>query len=124
MIGEIGTDELQSLLAADDDADRRIVDIRAAAAFERGHIPDSENVPLQALVDDVEQFAGADHVVTVCPHGESSVQAARLIAAYEGFDGRVDSYGPGLASWDGPVDSGTDEQTAAPSSDEGPQAPF
>ena len=132
MDGEIGTDELRSLLDGDDEhedgEDLRVVDIRSPAAYARGHIPGSENVPLQRLVDDIEQFAGLDRVVTVCPHGKSSVQAARLITSYEGFDGRAESYGPGLAEWDGPVESddpGDDESAAGDgTADEGPTAPF
>lgn len=147
MDGEIGTEELRSLLARLGDRDGegegegeggdgevRIVDVRSPRAFGRGHLPGSENVPLPRLVDDVERFAGADRVVTVCPHGKSSVGAARLIAAYEGFDGRVESYAPGLAEWDGPVEASgagtvagaSDGEPSADgeSGDEGPAAPF
>jgi rhodanese-related sulfurtransferase len=116
MDGEIGVEELKSLLGNDG---IRVVDIRSPGAFQRGHIPGSENVPLPALVGSVERFAGADRIVTVCPHGESSVQAARLIASYEGFDGDVESFGPGLTGWDGPL-----ETADATGNDEGPDAPF
>ncbi|WP_018256736.1 rhodanese-like domain-containing protein [Halomicrobium katesii] len=127
MDGEIGHEELAAIL--EDGAEARVVDIRSPGAYERGHIPGSENVPLQQLVDDIEQFDGAERVVTVCPHGKSSVQAARLIASYEGFSGRAESFGPGLAAWDGPIESGrgegemADEGAGAPA-DEGPDAPF
>ncbi|PSP82579.1 rhodanese-like domain-containing protein [Halobacteriales archaeon QS_6_64_34] len=128
MDGEIGNEELRGLL----DADARIIDIRSPAAFRRGHIPGSENVPLGSLVDSVERFDDADRVVTVCPKGKSSVQAARLIASYEGFDGRVDSFAPGLSGWEGPVEAGgvTDGASAdttpadTAGTDEGPDAPF
>ncbi|MBV0903738.1 rhodanese-like domain-containing protein [Haloarcula salina] len=127
MDGEIGTEELRSLV---DEADARVIDIRSPGAFRRGHIPGSENVPLPTIVDDVERFDGDDRVVTVCPHGKSSVQAARLIASYEGFDGEVVSFAPGLTGWDGPLEeadsSGSEKSTAAADggSDEGPDAPF
>jgi rhodanese-related sulfurtransferase len=134
MDGEIGTEELRSLLdgigengkqgdGAGGDESVRVVDIRSPGAYSRGHIPGSENVPLQRLVDDIEQFEGDERVVTVCPKGKSSVQAARLITSYEGFDGRAESFAPGLSNWDGPIEKGGDsaEQGA---DDEGPQAPF
>ncbi|MBX0322864.1 rhodanese-like domain-containing protein [Halomicroarcula sp. F13] len=121
MDGEIGTEELRSLL---DDEDARVVDIRPPAAFQRGHIPGSENVPFQSLVDEVERFESADRVVTVCPHGKSSVQAARLLASYEGFDGTVESFGPGLDGWDGPLEDATAAEAAEAAADEGPDAPF
>ncbi|WP_276270518.1 rhodanese-like domain-containing protein [Haloarcula litorea] len=118
MDGEIDGEELRSVL---DDEAARVVDIRSPAAFARGHIPGSENVPLGRLVDEVEQFDGDDRVVTVCPKGKSSVQAARLIASYEGFEGRVESFAPGLQGWDGPIEErGAD----AGGADEGPDAPF
>lgn len=117
MDGEIETEELRELIETDD---ARVVDIRSPSAYRRGHIPGSENVPFPSLVDNVERFADADRVVTVCPKGKSSVQAARLIASYEGFDGRVESFEPGLSGWDGPLDDAVEE----PATDEGPDAPF
>ena len=136
MDGEIGNEELRGLLDAED---ARIIDIRSPAAFRRGHVPGSENVPLGSLVDNVEQFDDAERVVTVCPKGKSSVQAARLIASYEGFDGRVDSFEPGLTGWEGPLEDGTPADSGAGAdttpadsgagadatpADEGPDAPF
>ena len=127
MDGEIDADELRSKL---DEETVRVVDIRSPGAFERGHIPESENVPFPSLVDEVERFEGDDEVVTVCPKGKSSVQAARLIASYEGFDGDVVSFKPGLNGWDGPLERAEDDETPADTagadrdSDEGPAAPF
>ena len=98
MDGEIRPDEVQERLDGDDEP--LVVDIRNELAFERGHIPGSTNLPFQRLPTEVERVAGHDHVVTVCPHGKSSVQAARLIASYEGFDGTVESMAGGLTAWE------------------------
>jgi len=117
MDGEISPAEVESLLETDDPP--RVVDIRSPAAFRRGHIPGSENVPFDQLPQRVETLADADHIVTVCPHGQASVQAARLIGSYEGADtARVESMHGGLTEWDGAFDA----ESAAP--DEGPDAPF
>jgi len=117
MDGEISPAEVKSLLETDDPP--RVVDIRSPAAFRRGHIPGSENVPFDQLPQRVETLADADHIVTVCPHGHSSVQAARLIGSYEGTDtARVESMRGGLTEWDGEFEA---EQTTP---DEGPEAPF
>ncbi|MUV58089.1 rhodanese-like domain-containing protein [Halogeometricum sp. CBA1124] len=118
MDDEIDPSEVESLLA---DADPpRVVDIRSPAAFAREHIPGSENVPFAELPNRVESLSGADRIVTVCPHGQASVQAARLIKSFEGTaDARVESMRGGLEAWDGPVET---EATAEP--DEGPEAPF
>lgn len=116
MDGEIHVAELQSLLT--DGADVEVVDVRSEAAFAQAHIPGSENVPFSRLVDRVDELDGdADRIVTVCPHGESSVQAARLINSYEGIeDTPVESLAEGLAGWDGPL------ETAEQPTD--PDAPF
>ncbi|WP_302082374.1 rhodanese-like domain-containing protein [Salinibaculum rarum] len=118
MDGEIEPDRLETELDSDDDP--LVVDIRNPPAFQQGHIPESVNVPLSQLTQRVDEIADADHVVTVCPHGQASVKAARLIASYDGFDGRVDSLHGGLTSWDGPLDT----ETADAPADEGPEAPF
>ncbi|QSG05831.1 rhodanese-like domain-containing protein [Halapricum desulfuricans] len=106
MDGEITASELVDLLYGD--ADIEVVDIRRPAAFERGHIPGSRNLPFSRLVDQVDELDDTvDRIVTVCPHGESSVQAARLIASYEGIDGTpVVSLAGGLEGWDGPIENG------------------
>ncbi|QDX40029.1 rhodanese-like domain-containing protein [Salarchaeum sp. JOR-1] len=118
MDGEIEPDELQSRL----DDDITVVDIRNSLAFDHGHIPGSENIPFNQLPQRVDALDGANHVVTVCPHGKSSVQAANLINSYEGIgdDTPVESLAGGLDAWDGPLDSNTEE----PDADEGPQSPF
>lgn len=121
MDGEITPEELADLL--EDGAAPRVVDIRNPDAFARGHIPGSENVPAPELTDRVEELDGADRVVTVCPHGKASVQAARLVGSYEGVDGPVESLDGGLEAWDGPLE--TDGAAAGESEDgEDSPAPF
>ena len=125
MDGEIEPDRLEDELDSDDPP--TVVDIRNPDSFRQAHIPDSNNVPLSQLTQQVEAVADSDYVVMVCPHGKASVKAARLISAYEGFDGRVDSLDGGLTAWDGPIetaaaDSGADEADGP--ADEGPEAPF
>lgn len=113
MDGEISTEKVAARL--DNDDAPRIIDIRSPAAFAQGHIPGSENVPFGQLPETVEQFTGTDHIVTVCPHGEASVQAARLIKSFEGTaDARVESMAGGLSEWDGPLE--TDEADTSPDS--------
>ncbi len=127
MDGEIEPERLEDELDSTDSP--TVVDIRNPDSFRQGHIPDSHNLPLPQLTQQVAEIADADHVVTVCPHGKASVKAARLIASYEGFDGRVDSLHGGLTAWDGPIetaaaDGGTDDADGTPPADEGPDAPF
>ena len=127
MDDEISAAELHDLLGS---GAVRVVDIRSPGEFARGHVPGSENVPFAELTARIEEFTGDDHVVTVCPHGKASVQAARLIGSYEGFDGRVVSLAPGIEGWaeeyeletDGPA--GTDGEPEAEADGGDPEAPF
>jgi rhodanese-related sulfurtransferase len=135
---EISAEQLRELRGSD--ADVRVVDIRSPSAFRRGHVPGSDNVPFGDLTDRIDDVADVDRVVTVCPHGEASVQAARLIRSYEGFEGHVASLSCGIDGWpyelaavdgdvggDGgpatPGDRGR-EPADARTADEGPDAPF
>ncbi|QIB75882.1 rhodanese-like domain-containing protein [Halogeometricum borinquense] len=119
MDDEIDPSEVESLLDSEDPP--RVVDIRSPGAFARFHIPGSENVPFAELPDRVASLEGADRIVTVCPHGKASIQAARLIKSYEGTaDARVESMRGGLEAWEGPLE----EQKTAAEPDEGPEAPF
>jgi rhodanese-related sulfurtransferase len=111
MDGEISPEQLAEELDTGDDP--LVVDIRHPREFEREHITGSINLPLSRLPQEVDRLGDADHVVTVCPHGKASVRAARLITAFEGFDGCVESLESGLTGWDGPVDgTGTGDGTA------------
>jgi len=118
MDGEISPSELERLLEADESP--VIVDIRSPHDFRREHIPGSRNVPFQSLSEEIEQFRNEDHVITVCPHGKASVQAANLITSFEGFNGRVESLESGIAGWDGSTESdggthkGESDSTEAP----------
>jgi rhodanese-related sulfurtransferase len=125
MDGEITPDELAALRDGGDGAAPLVVDIRAREAYARGHIPGSEHVPFQRLPTSVDDVTDADHVVTVCPHGKASIKAARLIAAYEDFDGTVESLAGGLDAWDGPL-TATDGggSRASDAGDGGSEAPF
>ena len=130
MDGEIAPAEVEELLDEADDSDVRVVDIRPERAFELGHIPGSVNIPFHALAQDIDSLDGADRVVAVCPHGKSSVQAARLIASYEGIDddARVESMAGGLDEWESDLEA-TDASADAAERDaanEGPEpdAPF
>jgi len=119
MDGEISAAELSELLEADGDV--HVVDIRPQGAFDRGHIPGSVNVPFAELPNRIEELDGADRVVTVCPHGKASVQAARLVGSYEGTTGVVESLADGIEGW---REGGYPWESEAQAVDEGPDAPF
>jgi len=126
MDGEISAVELREML--DSGNSIRVVDIRAPSAFNRGHIPGSENVPFPELTQRIDSFNGNDHIVTACPHGQASVQAARLLASYQRFTGRVESLAPGITGWAREHELVVgDESTATDygsKSDDQPKSPF
>ncbi|MFB6267078.1 MAG: rhodanese-like domain-containing protein [Halodesulfurarchaeum sp.] len=106
MASEIEPGELEQLLDGDHPPPL-VVDIRSPAAFAERHIPGSENIPFEALPASMAELQGADHIVTVCPHGKASKQAVRLIESYEGIEEstRVESLAGGLEAWSGPIES-------------------
>lgn len=104
MVEEITAAELQERLADDGP---QVVDIRPAAAYQQGHIPGAINVPLTELPRRVDEIDWAKEVVTVCPVGQSSIQAARLIGSFEGAqEATVKSLAGGYRDWEGALESG------------------
>ncbi|MGA9400024.1 rhodanese-like domain-containing protein [Haladaptatus sp.] len=116
MDGEISTEDVHDLIESEEDV--RIVDIRPEPQFDGGHIPGSENIPFHTLPRRISELNDADRVVTVCPLGKSSVQAARLIGSYEGVSGDVpvESMAGGLTDWEYELESsdGTEREQDAP----------
>ena len=100
MVEDITPAELHERLADGDDV--QVIDVRLPRSFERGHIPGSENVPFPRFARAVAEVEWGTDIVVVCPHGESSLQAARLLESYEGVpdDARVANLVGGLAAWE------------------------
>ena len=84
MVDEIEPDELKRKIDAGEDV--RVVDIRPEGEFERGHIPDAVNIPMNRLPTEIDAHDWDGEVVVACPIGQSSVQAAKLIGSYEGVE--------------------------------------
>ena len=99
MVEEMSPDELNERLEAGDDV--QVVDIRPERAFRAGHVPGAENVPFTRFARAVAEREWGDDIVVVCPKGESSLQAARLLEAYEGVaeDARVANLAGGYGAW-------------------------
>ena len=74
----------------------RIVDVREAWEYERGHLPGAENVPLDELPVRVDEL-GRGPVVLVCATGNRSAEAARFLSR-GGFAGVANLLG-GTAGW-------------------------
>lgn len=122
MVAEETPEELHGRL---EDEDVQVVDIRPERAFRQGYVPGAINVPFPQFPQRVEAVDWGDDIVVVCPKGESSLQAARMLESYEGVDAdaRVANLEGGYRAWEYGLerDGATDGDGTA---DEGPDAPF
>lgn len=100
MVDEMSAEELHARLQNGEDV--QVVDVRPERAFEDGHVPGAENVPITRFARAVDGREWGDDIVLVCPRGESSLQAARLLEAYEGVsdDARVANLSGGYDAWE------------------------
>jgi thiosulfate/3-mercaptopyruvate sulfurtransferase len=99
MVKSVSAAELHERLEAGDGI--QVIDVRPEHAYRRGHIPGAENVPIHRFTEEIDGRDWAGEVVVACPHGESSLQAARLLEAYEGTDGgtRIWNLADGYDGW-------------------------
>ncbi|MFB6284557.1 MAG: rhodanese-like domain-containing protein [Halobacteria archaeon] len=89
----------------------QVIDIRDQIRFQQGHVPGAENLPMRELTQRLDEKEWKDEIVVVCPIGQSSIQAARLIESYEGVDedARVASLEGGYDGWTYELESGFGE---------------
>lgn len=107
MVEEISSETLKDRLDRDEDV--QVVDIRPTEEFETGHIPGAENIPFHRFAREVDSHRWKDDIVVVCPIGESSLQAARLLEAYEGVDedAAVGNLAGGYRDWEYELEAGS-----------------
>ena len=100
MVEDISPDELHERL--ENGADVQVIDVRLERSFRQGHIPGAENVPFHRFARAVAELDWSTDIVVVCPHGESSLQAARLLESYEGVpdEARVANLVGGYGAWE------------------------
>jgi rhodanese-related sulfurtransferase len=104
MVEEVTPEEVKEKL---DDEDAQVVDIRGPGAFAEGHVPGAINIPMAELPNRVGEVDWSDDVTVVCPIGQSSLQAAKLIGSYEGADAdAVTSMAGGYREWEYGLESG------------------
>lgn len=109
MVSELSPADVHDIIEGE--ADVTVVDIRTRPEFDLGHIPGAVNLPMVELTDRIDEIDWGDQIVVVCPVGEASIQAARLLASYEGIDGdAVASMEGGYDAWEGDLVVPADEQ--------------
>lgn len=109
MVDELTPAEVKARLDRGDDL--QVVDIRLEREFEAGHIPGAVNLPFDRFAREVADHEWGETIVVVCPIGESSRQAARLLESYEGLDGdtTVANMTGGYRAWEYDLEAGPEE---------------
>lgn len=110
MDGEISPEDAKDLLNDEENAPR-LVDVRSPMEFQNGHIPGSENIPLNQIPNHAQELADEDHVVTVCASGNRSLQAVRYLEKVAD-DASVESLRGGVSAWSGEFERGSPDATA------------
>lgn len=94
--------DMQDLIEAVDSGDENLVilDVRPAAGYDEGHIPDSMNVPFPQLFADMEMIPTDKKIVVVCLFDASSYYSVSVLRIFgdrdawvgvEGINGWVDA---------------------------------
>lgn len=107
MVETITPGELKARLDRGEDV--QVVDIRPVEAFEAGHIPGAENLPFDRFTQEIDERDWGEDIVLVCPLGESSLQAARLLESFEGVgeDATIANMTGGYQEWEYELNSGS-----------------
>lgn len=114
MVEEISTDELEEKLG-----EAQVIDVREEdelAQTDGRAVPGSLHVPMSRLPTEMDEHDWEDEIYIICRHGNSSLQAARLLRAYEGVssDATVASVAGGYLDYEGElVGDDSDTQRAA-----------
>ncbi len=101
MVEEISTESLENKVG-----EAQILDVREDHEVDQtdgGFVPGATHVPMSRLPAEMDEYEWDDEIYIICRHGNSSVQAARLLMSYEGVDSdaTVASVAGGYLDWDG-----------------------
>ena len=101
MVEEISTEDLEKRVG-----EAQILDVREDHEVDQtdgGFVPGATHVPMSRLPAEMDEHDWSDEIYIICRHGNSSVQAARLLMSYEGVDedAVVASVAGGYLDWEG-----------------------
>lgn len=75
-----------------------LIDIRTPEEYQKQHIPDAVNIPVQDLSNQLSKFRPADMIVCFCNHGRERSQGAAEIVSSAGFK-NVYYLAGGVSGW-------------------------
>jgi Rhodanese-related sulfurtransferase len=101
MVDEISADELEKKVG-----EAQILDVREDHEVDQtdgGFVPTATHVPMSRLPAEMDEYDWNNEIYIICRHGNSSVQAARLLMSYQGVDtdAVVASVAGGYLDWEG-----------------------
>jgi rhodanese-related sulfurtransferase len=56
-----------------------LVDVRSKTEYQSGSVKGAKNVPLESIVQRLDEFKGKDQIVVFCRSGNRSAQAKRIL---------------------------------------------
>jgi rhodanese-related sulfurtransferase len=56
-----------------------LVDVRSKPEYQSGSVKGAKNIPLESIVQRLDEFKGKDHIVVFCRSGNRSAQAKRIL---------------------------------------------
>lgn len=89
----------------EEDATLLILDVRTEPEWEAHHIPGALLIPMQTLLERLDELDRARKTVVVCEHGIRSENVAHYLAMKAGFSD-VSTMSGGMAEWTGPREFG------------------
>ncbi|MFP4071275.1 MAG: rhodanese-like domain-containing protein [Desulfovibrionales bacterium] len=96
-VESIDADEAARML--DQNTDLTILDVRQPGEYEQGHIPGARLLPVDQLLDKIDELDRHEPLLVYCASGGRSRMAAQLLAG-KGFDNILNLSG-GFKAWEG-----------------------
>lgn len=95
MIKTISPQDLKSLLSSSN-SQYDYIDVRSPAEYQDFHLPDTTNIPLDQLAQNIDQLCKDKTIVTICAKGIRSAKASEFLLS-NGF--KTINLEGGLDNW-------------------------
>lgn len=93
-LAQVSADELRGML---DEPEVRVLDVRRATEFARGHLPGAINIAHTRLADRLDEVPGDKHLLVNCRTGQRSSRAGAFLQRM-GYE--VTNLEGGILAWD------------------------